>query len=31
VHKGRPVRVGYRIDDAGNKVRIARPSGEEIK
>lgn len=30
VHKGKPVRVGYRIDDDGTKVRIARPSGEVI-
>lgn len=30
VHKGEPVRVGYRIDDDGNKVRVARPSGEVI-
>jgi len=26
----RPVRVGYRIDDDGNKIRVARPSGKEI-
>jgi large subunit ribosomal protein L24 len=25
-----PARVGYRIDEDGNKVRIARPSGKEI-
>lgn len=31
VHKGKPVRIGYRIDDDGTKVRIARPSGEEIR
>ena len=30
VHKGQPVRVGYRIDDDGRKVRVARPSGEVI-
>jgi large subunit ribosomal protein L24 len=26
----RPARVGYRLDDDGNKVRVARPSGKEI-
>jgi large subunit ribosomal protein L24 len=26
----RAVRVGYRIDDNGNKVRVARPSGKDI-
>ena len=30
VHNGQKVRVGYKVDDDGNKVRIARPSGEEI-
>ena len=30
VHKGKPVRVGYKIKDDGTKVRIARPSGEEV-
>jgi large subunit ribosomal protein L24 len=30
VHKGKTVRVGYKINDKGAKVRIARPSGEEI-
>lgn len=30
VHKGKPVRVGYRIESDGTKVRIARPSGEVI-
>ena len=30
VHKGKKVRVGYKINDDGTKVRIARPSGEEI-
>ena len=25
-----PARVGYRIDEDGNKVRVARPSGKEI-
>ena len=31
VHKGKPVRVGYRTESDGRKVRIARPSGEVIK
>jgi large subunit ribosomal protein L24 len=26
----RPVRVGYRIDADGTKVRVARPSGKDI-
>jgi large subunit ribosomal protein L24 len=30
VHKGHKVRVGYKIEDDGTKVRIARPSGEVI-
>jgi len=30
VHKGKPVRLGYSVDKNGEKVRIARPSGEEI-
>jgi large subunit ribosomal protein L24 len=30
VHKGKTVRVGYKVRDDGTKVRIARPSGEEI-
>ncbi|MFT4656981.1 MAG: large subunit ribosomal protein L24 [Ilumatobacter sp.] len=30
VHKGKPVRLGYKVKDDGTKVRIARPSGEEI-
>ncbi len=30
VHKGQKVRVGYKINDDGTKVRIARPTGEEI-
>ena len=30
VHKGNTVRVGYKVSDDGTKVRIARPSGEEI-
>ena len=30
VHGGKTVRVGYKVKDDGTKVRIARPSGEEI-
>jgi large subunit ribosomal protein L24 len=30
VHKGKTVRLGYSTDKSGNKVRIARPSGEEL-
>ncbi len=30
VHKGKTVRVGYKVNDDGTKVRIARPSGDEI-
>ena len=30
VHKGKKVRVGYKIQDDGTKVRVARPSGEVI-
>jgi large subunit ribosomal protein L24 len=26
----RPARVGYRFDDDGNKIRVARPSGKDI-
>jgi large subunit ribosomal protein L24 len=31
VHKGKKVRVGYKTQDDGTKVRIARPSGDVIK
>ena len=31
VHKGKPVRVGYKTESDGTKVRIARPSGEVIR
>jgi large subunit ribosomal protein L24 len=27
---GKPTRVGYRVDDSGSKVRIARRSGKEL-
>jgi large subunit ribosomal protein L24 len=30
VHKGKTVRLGYSVDKKGAKVRIARPSGEEV-
>ena len=26
----RPARVGYQLDEDGNKIRVARPSGKEI-
>ena len=30
VHKGKTVRLGYSENKKGDKVRIARPSGEEV-
>ena len=30
VHKGKTVRLGYSVDKKGNKVRVARPKGEEV-
>jgi large subunit ribosomal protein L24 len=30
VHNGKKVRVGYKTQDDGTKVRVARPSGEII-
>ena len=30
VHKGKTVRLGYAVNSKGDKVRVARPSGEEI-
>jgi large subunit ribosomal protein L24 len=30
VHKGKPTRVGYRIESDGSKVRVARRTGEVI-
>ncbi len=30
VHKGNTVRLGYAENSKGQKVRVARPSGEEI-
>ena len=29
-NSSRPVRVGYRFDEDGNKIRVARPSGKDI-
>ncbi|MEZ5219466.1 MAG: 50S ribosomal protein L24 [Ilumatobacteraceae bacterium] len=31
LHKGKPTRVGYRIEEDGTKVRIAKSTGEVIK
>jgi large subunit ribosomal protein L24 len=28
--QGKPTRIGYRIDDSGQKVRIARTTGKEL-
>jgi large subunit ribosomal protein L24 len=30
VHKGKPTRLGYRVDEDGTKVRVARRTGEVI-
>ena len=30
VHKGKPTKVGYRIQSDGTKVRVARSTGEVI-
>ena len=30
VHKGKTVRLGYSFDKKGNKIRVARPKGEEV-
>ena len=30
VHKGKPTRVGYKVNGDGTKVRVAKSSGEEI-
>ena len=30
VHKGKPTRVGYRIDADGTKVRVAKSTGDTI-
>jgi len=28
--QGKPTRIGYRIDENGQKVRIARTTGKEL-
>ena len=30
LHKGKPTRLGYKINDDGTKVRIARSTGDVI-
>ncbi|MDQ3311867.1 MAG: 50S ribosomal protein L24 [Actinomycetota bacterium] len=30
VHKGKPTKLGYRVDKDGKKVRVARATGEVI-
>jgi large subunit ribosomal protein L24 len=30
VHKGKPTRVGYKVNDDGTKVRVAKSTGEVI-
>ena len=30
VHKGKPTRVGYRVESDGSKVRVAKSTGEVI-
>jgi large subunit ribosomal protein L24 len=30
LHKGKPTRLGYRVESDGTKVRIARRTGEVI-
>jgi large subunit ribosomal protein L24 len=30
LHKGKTVRLGYSVNKKGDKVRIARPSGDEV-
>jgi len=30
IHKGKPTRVGYKIQDDGTKVRVAKSNGEVI-
>jgi len=30
IHKGKVTRVGHKVDGKGNKVRIARSTGDEI-
>jgi len=28
--EGKPTRIGYRIDDAGQKIRVARSTGKDL-
>ena len=30
VHKGKPTRLGYRVDSDGTKHRVAKRTGEEV-
>ncbi len=30
VHKGKPTRIGFKVDKDGKKIRIARSTGEEV-
>ena len=30
VHKGKPTRIGFKLDDKGNKVRFAKSTGDII-
>ena len=30
LHKGKTVRLGYTVNKKGEKVRVARPSGDEV-
>lgn len=31
LHKGKPTRIGYRLEEDGTKVRIARSTGDVIR
>jgi len=31
VHEGKPMRVGFRVNDDGSKVRVVRKGGEVLK
>ncbi len=30
LHKGKPTRLGYKVNDDGTKVRVAKRTGDEI-
>ena len=30
VHKGKPTRVGFRFDEDGKKIRVAKSNGKDI-